>query len=144
MAALVEELTLAQDTLIYLLQNLGFLINIKKSALQPCQTIQFLGMEINSIDMTITIPGEKKESCSKTTSRSFEEVISFNTGVDSTYLEARINSHCSSASTTPISSNAMPANIGVICSRKLQPRNKIIRRGEDRTAIVVTESSLKQ
>ena len=86
----------------------------------------------------------KKESDSKTTSRSFEEVISFNTGVDSTYLEARINSHCSSASTTPISSNAMPANIGVICSRKLQPRNKIIKRGEDRTAIVVTESSLKQ
>ena len=61
MAASVEELTLAGDTLIYLLQNLGFLINMKKSMFQPCQTIQFLSMEINSIDMTITLPQEKKD-----------------------------------------------------------------------------------
>ena len=71
----------------------------------------------------------EKGSDSKTVSRSSEEVISFITGADSTYWEAGINSHCSSASTTPISSNATPANIGVICSRKLQLRNKI-RRGE--------------
>ena len=76
--------------------------------------------------------------------RSSKKVISFNTGVDSTYWEAGINNHCSSASTTPISSNATPANIGVICSRKLQLRNKIIRRGEDRTAMVGTEPPLKQ
>ena len=86
----------------------------------------------------------EKGSDSKTMSRSSEEVISFTTGADSTYWEAAINSHCSSASTTPISSNATPANIGVICSRKLQLRNKIIRRGEDRTAMVGTESSLRQ
>ena len=61
MAASVRGLTLARDTLIYLLQNLGFLINIKKSVLQPCQTIQFLGTEINSIDMAITLPQEKKD-----------------------------------------------------------------------------------
>ena len=65
MAASVEELTLARDTIIYLLQNLGFLINIKKSVLQPCQTIQFLGMEINSIDMTVTLPQEKKDQIVK-------------------------------------------------------------------------------
>ena len=65
MAASVEELTLARDTLIYLLQNLGFLINIKKSVLQPCQTIQFLGMEINSIDMNVTLPQEKKDQIVK-------------------------------------------------------------------------------
>ena len=87
--------------------------------------------------------GEKGPD-SKTVSRSSVEVISFNTGVDGTYWEAGINSHCSFASTTPISSNAAPANIGVICGKKLQLRNKTIRRGEDRTAMVVTESSLKQ
>ena len=65
MAASVRELTLARDTLIYLLQNLGFLINIKKSVLQPCQTIQFLGTEINSIDMAITLPQEKKDQIVK-------------------------------------------------------------------------------
>ena len=45
--------------------GLGFLINIKKSVLQPCQTIQFLGMEINSIDMTVTLPQEKKDQIVK-------------------------------------------------------------------------------
>ena len=65
MAASVEELTLAPDTFIYLLQNLGFLINIKKSVLQPWQTIQFLGMEINSIDTTVTLPQEKKDQIVK-------------------------------------------------------------------------------
>ena len=60
------------------------------------------------------------ESDSKMMPRSSEEVISFNTGVESIYWEVGINSHHSSASITPISSNATSANIGVICSRKLQ------------------------
>ena len=47
MASSKEELTFVRDTLIYLLQNLGFLINRKKSVLEPCQNIQFLGMEVN-------------------------------------------------------------------------------------------------
>ena len=60
MAPSKEELTLARDTVVYLLQNLGFLINKKKSVLEPCQNIQFLGMEINSIEMTLTLAQEKK------------------------------------------------------------------------------------
>ena len=65
MAAFVEQLTLAQDILVYLLHNLGFLINTKKSMFQPCQTIQLLGMEINSINMTVTLPQEKKDQIVK-------------------------------------------------------------------------------
>ena len=65
MAALVEELTLAQDSLIYLFQNLGFLINIKKSVLEPCQTMQFLGVEIYSIDMTIFLPQDERNQILK-------------------------------------------------------------------------------
>ena len=45
--------------------------------------------------------GEKGPD-SKTVSRSSVEVISLNTGVDGTYWEAGINSHCSFASTTPM------------------------------------------
>ena len=46
---------------------------------------KFLGMEINSTDMTTTLPQEKKKgSGSKTVSISSEEVISFDTGIDST------------------------------------------------------------
>jgi len=38
-----------KDTLIFLLQSLDFLINIKKSELKPTQKIQFLGVEIDSL-----------------------------------------------------------------------------------------------
>ena len=60
MVASIEELTLARDSLIYLLQGLGFVINIKKSVLRPCQTIEFLGVEINSKDMVLILPEGKK------------------------------------------------------------------------------------
>ena len=53
------ELVVAQETLIFLLQHLGFVINQKKSLLTPVQKIEFLGMEINSVTMTLTLPQEK-------------------------------------------------------------------------------------
>ena len=86
----------------------------------------------------------ERGSDSKKMSRSSEEIISFNTGVDIIYWEADINSHCSSASTALIWSNAMPVNIGVVCSTKLQLRNKVVRQDEDRTAVSGTASSLKR
>ena len=45
MAFSVEEMTQARDILIQLLQDLGSLINVDKSVLQPCHTLQFLGVE---------------------------------------------------------------------------------------------------
>ena len=60
MALSKEGLTLERDTLINLFQNLGFLISSKKSVLKLCQNIQFLGMKINSIEMTLTLSQEKK------------------------------------------------------------------------------------
>ena len=56
-----EELTLAMDTLIDLLQDLDFPINCKKSVFEPCQNVQFLRIKINSIEMTLTLPQEEKE-----------------------------------------------------------------------------------
>ncbi|XP_071961296.1 uncharacterized protein [Antedon mediterranea] len=45
-----------------ILTSLGFIINYKKSVLQPTQTITFLGFEINSVTMTgVTLPQSKKE-----------------------------------------------------------------------------------
>ena len=51
---------MAQDSLIYLLQGLGFLINIIKSVLQRCQNLEFLGVKINSNDMIYLFPEEKR------------------------------------------------------------------------------------
>lgn len=41
-----EEITFAWYTLIFLLQCLGFLVDIKKSVLQPCQKIEFLNWSL--------------------------------------------------------------------------------------------------
>ena len=60
MASSKEELTLPRETLIHFFQNLGFLINRKNSVLEPCQNIQFWGIEIKSLEMTLTFPQEKK------------------------------------------------------------------------------------
>jgi len=48
MAASIEQLFMNRDTLIFLLQHLGFVINAKKSVFLPSQRIEFLGMMIDS------------------------------------------------------------------------------------------------
>ena len=45
----------------FLLQTLGFLINKNKSVLHQCQTLQLLGVEINSKEMSVSLPQEKKD-----------------------------------------------------------------------------------
>ena len=61
----VEKMLLARDTLLFLLQHLGFVINQTKSQLTPVQKIEFLGMEINSLDMTLNLPQQKVNSLIK-------------------------------------------------------------------------------
>ena len=45
-----------------LLENLGFIINSKKSLLFPIQEIEFLGMIVNSQTIEIKLPGQKIKS----------------------------------------------------------------------------------
>ena len=59
MARSVQELIFHQDTVIYFKQNLGFVLNLKKSVLEPYQKIEFLGMVIDSMKMEISLPQEK-------------------------------------------------------------------------------------
>ena len=44
-----------------MLQTLGFVINFEKSALQPTTKISYLGFEIESKSMVVTLPDEKKK-----------------------------------------------------------------------------------
>ena len=60
MASSTDELTLVRDNLIYLWQGLGFLINIEKSVLQTNEKIELLGMEIDSVEITLRLPKGKK------------------------------------------------------------------------------------
>ena len=59
MGSTIEEVLMGRDTLIYLLQNLGFIINQKKSVMIPSQIIEFLGMIINTKEMLLSLPEKK-------------------------------------------------------------------------------------
>ena len=50
---------MARDTLIFILQHLGFLINIKKSYLEPTSTLEFVEVIVDSVEMTLSLSKEK-------------------------------------------------------------------------------------
>lgn len=49
---------MAQKTSIFLLQHLDFVIYLKKLILSSVQEMEFLGLQINSLNMTFTLPVE--------------------------------------------------------------------------------------
>ena len=55
----------SQDTLIYLLQILGFLINIQKSIMNPTSILGFLGVLVNCEDITLSLQTEKARKMQK-------------------------------------------------------------------------------
>ena len=55
----VPEILMVRDTLIFLLQHLGFVINLKKSVLYPVKQIEFLDIVINTEKITLVF-SEKK------------------------------------------------------------------------------------
>ena len=63
----MSEIFMARDSVIFLLQHLGFVINLKKCVLDPAQDIEFLWLIVNSQTMTLSLPAEKigklKDQC---------------------------------------------------------------------------------
>ena len=60
MASSLEDLLMARDTLIFILQHLGFLINIKKSYLESTSILKFSRVIVDSGEMTLSLPKEKR------------------------------------------------------------------------------------
>ena len=56
MGQTMEEILMSRDTVIFLLQLLGFVLNLEKSILNPVQEIGFLGVTINSLKMCLFLP----------------------------------------------------------------------------------------
>ena len=56
-----QEVIAARDTLIFILEHLGFTINFEKLVLLPTQLIEFLGVEVDSINMKLSLQQEKVE-----------------------------------------------------------------------------------
>ena len=59
MSHTINGLEIATDTFYFLLQGLSFVINLQKPVLVSLQKIEFLGLEIDSVRMTLTLPQEK-------------------------------------------------------------------------------------
>ena len=53
MTPTIEGLNMAKDTLIFLLHPLGFIIILKKSVLSATQKLEYLGLEIGSVNIDL-------------------------------------------------------------------------------------------
>jgi len=47
------------EALMYLLTGLGFIINLPKSITTPTQTVEFLGLQVDSTTLHLSLPGQK-------------------------------------------------------------------------------------
>ena len=54
-----EENLISIDTTIYLLQRVGFILNMEKLILNPVQEIEFLGLTVTSVNTTLSLPEQK-------------------------------------------------------------------------------------
>jgi len=62
MSQTINGLEMARDINFYKISTkLGFVINLKKSVLVPSPKLEFLGLEIDSVRLTLTLPQEKVE-----------------------------------------------------------------------------------
>ena len=72
---MAESETLLRDhvsAVVYLLENLGFVINYPKSELTTTQEIEFLGFSVNSTKMELKLPREKIKKIRSEAVRSFK------------------------------------------------------------------------
>ena len=53
---IIEETLLPRDTVIFLFQQLKFVVNLKKPVLTPTQRIELLVVTIDSLIMTLSVP----------------------------------------------------------------------------------------
>ena len=56
---IMNEILMARDSVIFLLQDLGFVINMKKCVLDPAQGKELLGFIVNSQTLTLPLPAEE-------------------------------------------------------------------------------------
>ena len=100
-----KEVELTRDTLIYLLQHLGFVLNLKKFVLQPCQKIEFLGLIVNSVNLTLSLSLKRCRGSRRSAQRCAQE-LDIDFGIDQTFRSLVIihPSSCTSSLTNSESS----------------------------------------
>ena len=64
----------SRDQLLQRLVNLGFAINLQKSSLAPTRTITFLGINIDTTNLVLSLPVEKLRSCRRLINKTLKRV----------------------------------------------------------------------
>ena len=105
-----EETIALRNTVILLLQCLGFAINHKKSVMAPVQERKLLGMIVSSKGRTISLPQEKLKSIKDVSGSVSESTDSFK--VDKGVTSPDINNFSHSSSKTPLSFSPTATNLG--------------------------------
>ena len=133
MGSSLEEIMMSRDTLIFVLQNLGFVINFQKSVLNPSHQIQFLGEEIDSLSMSV--PTDTKERTDHfampESTESIRCLIKANDSIDKSSF---INGCSSSTFAVPIFITS--TNSRVSREEKLQCTGSVIKRSEGGNSVV--------
>ena len=60
MGRTLPEILMTRDTVVFLLQHLGFVVNLKKSVSHPVKQIEFLGLVIDIEKMSLALSEKKK------------------------------------------------------------------------------------
>ena len=61
----IEEMLIARPTVNFLLQQPGFVLNLKKSVLTPTKDIEFLGLTLDSLMMNLSLLEKKMSKVQK-------------------------------------------------------------------------------
>ena len=61
----IEEMLIARPTVNFLLQEPGFVLNLKKSVLTPTKDIEFLGVTLDSLMMNLSLLEKKMSKVQK-------------------------------------------------------------------------------
>ena len=73
MGRTLPEILMARGTLIFLLEHLGLVINLKKSVLHPVKQIEFLGLVTDTEKMTFVLSEEKLKHVSQQCQEIFKQ-----------------------------------------------------------------------
>ena len=121
MGRTLPEILMARDTLVFLLQHLGFAINLKKSVLHPVKQIEFLVQISNRYrENDFRSFREKIKTCVSTMSGYFQATKNFNLKSHKINWPVIINCPDHFTSLNPVLISSTGANIGSIEKSVLQ------------------------
>ena len=127
---------------VYILQGLDFLINIKKSVLQPAYTVDRIFGYRDKLSRNDDKSSQKEERSScNSVSASFGKVTCNSKVTDPASGSSVLNSSCSSPCTSSVSCNSKATNNGIAQREKLQLSDNTKREGHRRIELVDSTSA---